>query len=482
MVFASLLWKGLLAVCSPCFHPFGFLIKLYFRVNIKIRDMKKLFLLATIMIAAVTSISAQRNCLTSEYYNNVVKNFPGLSGRYGVLGIPDNAIADYEAGLKDIIIPVAVHIVWNKEEQRVKRSMVEQQINILNADFAAGNSDIQNVPSAFATLKAGNSGIIFRLDTITYTETTKEIFDVYISDKDSTIKKNEPIKFSDFGGKDGFPNTRYLNIWVGNIRNGRAPYRLLCGYATPPGGINIFDGVVINYSCLGTPGLQPKFDKGRTATHEVGHWLNLRHLWGNNDGGICDNTDDGVADTPPQISYNADCPTFPQKRDCTKDTENGEMFMNFLDYVNDPCMVMFSAGQKKRMRNCFVQYPDRAALLKSSVKISDIGFESKTILNPDITSFLQGSNSSILQWLESNAGEKYNILIKDLNTGKTDKLKLIGENKISISSLKPGGLYEVIVQVIVNKDKVIEGAPYLFIADAQTIKTDKKKPELQVLQ
>lgn len=446
--------------------------------------MKKVLCLATVLFSS-SFLIAQRNCLTSEYYTNVLKNFPGLSNRYGVLDVPENAIAAAETEKKDIIIPIAVHIVWNSEEQKVKEEMVQRQIDILNEDYAARNTDIDNVPALFATKISGDTRISFRLDTITYTQTTATQFNVYISDKDSTIEKNEPIKFTAFGGKNGLPCTRYLNIWVGNIKDGSGSYKLLCGYATPPGGFDRFDGVVIHYSCFGTPGLEPKFNKGRTATHEIGHWLNLRHLWGNNNGRLCKNSDDGVDDTPVQIASNVGCPVFPKLGDCTEETNDGEMFMNYMDYVNDPCMIMFSAGQMKRMRNCFVQYPQRAALLKNSVKISGHGIERDsifTIFNPDITSLVQGINGATLEWLESNAGEKYTILIRELNSGKWEKLKLIQNNKAAITGLKPGAAYEVIVKVLLNNDKIIESAPYLFIADSKMIKPDRDRPDLQVLQ
>lgn len=437
--------------------------------------------MAAILIVGITSISAQRNCITSNYYNNILKKFPMMSGRYGVLGIPENALNDKEAAEKDIVVPVAVHIVWNTEGEKVKKEMIYRQIEILNRDFASRNTDISKVPDSFKPVLSGNTRITFRLDTITYTETSQIGFDIHISNGDSIVEKNQPIKFTAQGGRDGFPCTRYLNMWVGNIKDGSGTYKFLCGYASFPGGIDKFDGVVINYECFGTPGLQTRYNEGRTVTHEVGHWLNLRHLWGIMDDGICSNADDGVSDTPLQNHSHGGCEISEVGGACAKCPDD-EMYMNYMDYVDDPCMIMFTEGQKKRMRNCFAQYPQRAALLKNSVKISDNGFESKTIFNPDVINFLQRNNNGVLEWLESNAGEKYNIIIKDLTTGKTDKLKLIDNNKAAITNLEPGKLYEVVIQVIVDKNKVIEGAPYLFVADNKWQKPDKKKPELHPIQ
>jgi hypothetical protein len=106
------------------------------------------------------------------------------------------------------------------------------------------------------------------------------------------------------------------------------------------------DGVVITTTAFGTIGnLNAANDLGRTATHEVGHWLNLRHIWGDE---FCG--DDFVDDTEPAEDSNSECPTFPHNdfNGCGTG-ENGEMYMNYMDYVDDACMNMFTAGQVDRM-------------------------------------------------------------------------------------------------------------------------------------
>ncbi len=443
--------------------------------------MKRLFFLVVIIITEASSLPAQRNCLTSEYYNNILENFPVLNKRYGVLAVPDYPVAAEETGNGQIFIPVAVHIIWNTKEQKVDINMIKRQIEILNRDFAAGNADISNVPILFKPALSGDTRIIFRLDTITYTSTAQTSFDIHISKGDSTTEKNQPIKFTGQGGRDGFPCTRYLNIWVGNIKDGSGTYPLLCGYATFPGGIDKFDGVVINYECFGTPGLQSKFNEGRTVTHEVAHWLNLRHLWGIKDDGVCSNADDGVSDTPQQNHSHGGCTISTIKGACNK-CPTEEMFMNYMDYVNDPCMIMFTAGQKKRMRNCFVQYPQRAALLKRGITMPGNGFAPKNILNPDILKLIQNNNFTTLEWKESNEGESFTVLIREVSFGKWEQLRATGNNKVGITELKPGVLYEVIVKVLVGRDKVIESAPYIFISESKVTKPRKDRPDLQRIQ
>ena len=136
----------------------------------------------------------------------------------------------------------------------------------------------------------------------------------------------------------------------------------LLGYAQFPGGDPSTDGVVILYAAFGSRSIYrngtyiSKYDLGRTASHEVGHWMNLRHIWGD-DGGSCSGSD-LVADTPNQGAQNFGCPTFPHKT-CSN---QGDMSMNYMDYTDDRCMFMFTEGQVQRMLAVFAQNGPRAAI------------------------------------------------------------------------------------------------------------------------
>jgi hypothetical protein len=136
------------------------------------------------------------------------------------------------------------------------------------------------------------------------------------------------------------PTTK-LNIWVCNMGGG------ILGYAQFPGGAAATDGVVLDDNATGRTGTAAApFNKGRTATHEVGHWMNLRHIWGD---ATCGN--DQVGDTPLHNTANYGCPAAGHKSTCTGTPV--EMTMNYMDYSDDACMYMFSVGQRSRMLAVF---------------------------------------------------------------------------------------------------------------------------------
>lgn len=238
-------------------------------------------------------------------------------------------------------IPVVVHVIYNTVEQNISEASIYSQLDVLNEDYRKLNSDVSDVPSHF-TGEAADVEIEFCLahvdpngawsNGITRTETTMAQW----SGSSTGMMSNAS------GGHDPWPHTEYLNIWVVSLN----PQFL--GYAYPPGANP--NGMVIGYKNFGTVGsyLSNIYDGGRTATHEIGHWLDLHHPWGPG----ADNSDctasDLVDDTPVQAEPNYNCPSGNQIS--CDNGPNGDMYMNFLDYVNDDCMHMFTEGQKTRMR------------------------------------------------------------------------------------------------------------------------------------
>ncbi len=238
---------------------------------------------------------------------------------------------------KLITIPVVVHVVHGDKGQNISDAQVKSQITSLNKDFRAKNPDFAKVPKTWKSL-AADAKIQFALATkdprgkktsgITHTAT-----------KAASFGPNDTVKSRKTGGVDPWPTDRFLNIWVCNLGQG------LLGYAQFPGGPAKTDGVVILHTAFGTRGTaKAPFNKGRTATHEVGHYLGLRHIWG--DRNDCSG-DDFVADTPRARAANYGKPKFPQLT--CNNGPGGDMFMNYMDYVDDAAMFMFTTGQVARM-------------------------------------------------------------------------------------------------------------------------------------
>lgn len=262
------------------------------------------------------------------------------------------------------VIPVVVHVLYGNATQNISMTQIQSQINVLNKDFSATNTDISNVPSTFQSA-ISDCDISFCLAQIDpNNQPTDGVNRVNVGTTSlSTSQINGTWK-----PQTQWDPTKYFNIWVANIQGS------VLGYAQFPnssglGGLNSnngaanTDGVVILYNAFGTTGaVSAPFNKGRTATHEIGHWLGLRHIWGDANCGS-----DFCNDTPPQQTSNYNCPTHPYKVGACSGNTTGEMFMNYMDYVNDACMYMFTTNQKARMDVVLQNSPRRNSLLTSTV-------------------------------------------------------------------------------------------------------------------
>lgn len=261
----------------------------------------------------------------------------------------ENRALQYETGRLSssrrgvVTIPVVVHAVHNPNnpEQNIDDAQIRSQISVLNQDFRAANPDISQVPDVWRSLIA-DVQVEFQLaNQDPFGASTDGVIRVETGQQD--FGTDDAVKSRATGGADPWPSDQYLNMWVCQLRD-----RLL-GYAQFPGGPPQTDGVVILHSAFGTTGTAASpFDGGRTATHEIGHWLDLLHIWGDDDG-ACSN-DDRVADTPNQANSNTGTPSFPH---ITCDNgPNGDMFMNYMDYTDDRAMFMFTQGQRDRINAC----------------------------------------------------------------------------------------------------------------------------------
>ncbi|MFC5477764.1 M43 family zinc metalloprotease [Massilia suwonensis] len=285
-----------------------------------------------------------RKCGTMDVHRRLLSTDPEYARRRDDIEIE---AMRYQAGEGSVQrsgitrIPVVVHVVWNTAAQNISDAQIASQIEVLNRDFRRTNPDVGITPAPFLPLATDARIEFFLADTDPSGAPTSGIERRQTSV--ASFNDNDAVKSTASGGLNAWPAANYLNVWVCQLGGG------LLGYAQFPGGPDATDGVVILHSAFGTTGTAAApFNLGRTTTHEIGHWLNLNHIWGD-DGTGCSGTDN-VADTPNQAGANVGAPSFPHVS-CSNGP-NGDMFMNYMDYVDDRAMVMFSAGQVARMQAC----------------------------------------------------------------------------------------------------------------------------------
>ena len=246
-----------------------------------------------------------------------------------------------------VTIPVVFHVLYNTAAENISEAQVLSQLQIMNDDFRRLNADQDNVWA-----QAADTQIEFCLATQDPQGNPTDGI-LRVATNVTSFGTNDAMKFTSQGGSDAWPASDYLNFWVCDLGSS------LLGYAQFPGGPANTDGVVCNYTATGNTGTaQAPFALGRTATHEIGHWLNLRHIWG--DGGC--GVDDFVADTPEDDGANYGCALG--SASCVAGTS--AMVQNYMDYSDDACMNLFTQGQSDRMNALFLPGGARASLLTST--------------------------------------------------------------------------------------------------------------------
>ncbi|MGB1209911.1 putative secreted protein (Por secretion system target) [Lacinutrix venerupis] len=231
-----------------------------------------------------------------------------------------------------ITLPVVIHVLYRNATENISVAQIQSQLDVLNEDFRRTNPDADNTWS-----QAADTQIEFCLATVDPNGNAT----TGITRKSTTRRDwgtSDDMKRSSTGGIDPWDTSQYLNMWVvpQMLSNGGT----ILGYAQFPGGSAATDGVVMGYNYFGRVGaVSAPFDGGRTTTHEVGHFLNLRHIWGDSN---CGN--DFVSDTPTHQTSNGGCPVGQVSCGST------DMVQNYMDYTNDSCMNLFTTGQKNRMR------------------------------------------------------------------------------------------------------------------------------------
>ncbi len=331
---------------------------------------KKLLYTAVITALSIFTLHSQaqnKKCATMQILEQRMKKDPSIQLRMQQSEIAtqkwisSHQKTNAKSARQVVTIPVVVHIIYNATIENISTAQVLSQIDILNDDFRLMNSD--SIPDTHPFwIYTADTEIEFCLATRDPNGNATTGITRTFTDSTTFVEMDNP-KFTATGGKDNWDPTKYLNVWVCNL-SGQGT---TLGYAAFPADLATYpdeDGIVIRYEAFGDmgtagSGIFTENDLGRTGTHEVGHWLNLSHIWGDATCG-----DDLVADTPPQETDNNGCPTFPHNANnsCGSDAD-GEMYMNYMDYSDDACMNMFTFDQGTRMQSAL--NGDRAGLLTS---------------------------------------------------------------------------------------------------------------------
>ncbi len=337
--------------------------------------MKQLFSLIAFSLIAVAAMAQQpEHCATMSVLGRQMQD-PALAAGYRA---SQQAAASWRAAhpasktssAPILTIPVVVHVLYKNAGQNISDAQVYSQIDILNADYRRLNADTMNTPAMFDSI-AADIEVEFCLaaldpsgnptNGITRTSTTGGQFFGFFS------PIFEDAKFDSTGGHDAWPADRYLNIWVCETFPG------LLGYAQFPGGLQSTDGVVIAYTAFGDMGtVAAPSTLGRTTVHEVGHWMGLYHIWG--DDQDCAGSD-SIFDTPnATVASSSDCES--SRNSCSNEDpywgafDPNDMVQDYMDYSHDSCMNMFSEGQKARMHSFLYGDPVRLALFNSNAGCS----------------------------------------------------------------------------------------------------------------
>ncbi|WP_299883827.1 GEVED domain-containing protein [uncultured Lacinutrix sp.] len=295
--------------------------------------------LLSFLFAFTTFAQDARNCASMENLEYRKQQDPNLEQRMAQIeAFSKSREAQLENSQNKIVgniitLPVVVHVLYRNATENISVAQIQSQLDVLNEDFRRTNPDADNVWS-----QAADTQIEFCLVTVDPNGNAT----TGITRKSTTRRDwgtSDDMKRASSGGIDPWDTSEYLNMWVVpqmlNSQGGT-----ILGYAQFPGGAASTDGVVMGYNYFGRTGaVSAPFDGGRTTTHEVGHFLNLRHIWGDSN---CGN--DFVSDTPTHQTSNAGCPAGRVSCGST------DMYQNYMDYSNDVCMNLFTTGQKNRMR------------------------------------------------------------------------------------------------------------------------------------
>jgi hypothetical protein len=320
--------------------------------------MKNLYLSLLLMLSSFGLFAQfQHRCGFDHAVQHKNELHPGFKDRADAIFRQAAQYSQLRGASSSYVVPLAVHVVWKNTTENLPECKIIEQVDILNRAYQRMNPDTSNLRSIFGAV-AGNPNIQFRLDTIIWKQTSSDFFsggffpDISFSDR---------VKHDSSGGSEAINTSGHLNMWICNLGSSG-----ILGYAYPPAGLANWpadseaptpgdEGVVLDYRIIGAEGVYVQQTttintRGNTAIHEVGHYLGLRHVWG--DGllsilGIPDCTvDDGVMDTPNcGIPSNYACNLTQNTCDATVTGDLPDMIENFMDYSDEDCQNTLTLGQ-----------------------------------------------------------------------------------------------------------------------------------------
>lgn len=399
-------------------------------------------LLSTLLLLSVAPAFAQRACGTMGHLEHQLATDPEMATRMEAIENHTQHFAQSGGNHERVVItiPVVFHIIHNGDavgsSENISDTYINAQLSQLNQDYRKLNSDASLIPAAFTGVAADaeiNFCLAQRKPDGTATTGINRLNMGQASWTDTQINSNlKPQTIWD--------RNKYLNIWSVNFGGNSAG---LLGYAQFPGGTANTDGVVCVYSSFGSVATPNPaggvYAKGRTLTHEVGHWLNLRHIWGDANCGS-----DLVSDTPTQQTSNYGCPSYPHVT-CSNGP-NGDMFMNYMDYTDDACMYMFSTGQKNRMQALFAAGGARASLATSDGCTAPSGGGTCGTPASLASSSITASGATV-SWAAVSGASSYNLQYKTAATSTWTTVSVSGTSS-TLSGLSASTTYNYQVAAV----------------------------------
>ncbi|TLV03296.1 T9SS type A sorting domain-containing protein [Dyadobacter luticola] len=339
------------------------------------------FLLLSVLVLQSPRLAAQDKCGTMDLLNQRFSRQPILKIMFDQRELKlKQAIADRVKSGKSfrttglVTIPVVFHIVMSRQSL-VTDAQIQAQLDTINKDYAGTNANASQIPAHFKSL-FGQTGIQFCLAQRTPQDAPSTGIVRYTTTRNTFDYTTNLVKHAESGGADAWDTDKYLNVWICDLSGGTL------GYATfPDDGVKNEQGVAIDYASL-PDGSATSYNQGKTLTHELGHYFNLFHIWGD-DNGSCSGTDQ-VDDTPNQANSTSICRTGIVTDNCTPSAP-GIMYQNYMDYTPDGCLSMFTKQQVARMEEAFTTYRSLLSFSNGCVPVDVKNKDAslKSILQPD---------------------------------------------------------------------------------------------------